>query len=192
LIDGFHRIEAHVLAQLTAVWAIELRLPSEFIPLAIIGCNRKHGRNLTPGDLKAYVLAYLRRSPGVLAEIKAGTRAQADLACELGVSPATLTRAIREVTEVATNSAGSPRELLLKLKLLYKHLDGLGGDDSPLVALIFHKILGQVVAGFGHELKAHLRRQIKLKSSVAVRSLEPDLLRLLDRRGGDRRRGSVR
>jgi hypothetical protein len=190
LIDGFHRLEAHAQAQLTTIWAVEILLPSEFINLAIIGCNRKHGRNLTSGDLKGYVMDHLRRFPDILAEITNGTRVQAELAGDLGVSPATLTRAVQELGESSKLSPLSPRELLLELRSLYGHLDQPGGDESPLVAYIFCKALASVVSGYSGELKAHIKKQIKLKSSVAVRSLDSDIYRLLDRRGGDRRRKS--
>jgi hypothetical protein len=188
LVDGFHRLESHLLAQLSMIWAVEVRLPSEFLPLLTVTSNRNHGRNLTPGDLRAYVVQYLRRWPDILAEILAGTRLQSELAKELGVSPATLTRAVKEMCSKTTEVTLTPREMLLRLRPLYGHLDAPGGDDCPLVAHIFHKALGSVVARYSDELKAHLRQQIKLKSSVATRLLDPEVYKLLDRRGGDRRR----
>jgi hypothetical protein len=190
LLDGFHRLAAHARAQVKMIWAIEIRFPSEFTNLAIIGCNRKHGRNLTSGDLKGFVMDHLRRYPDILAEICNGTRVQAEFASDLGVSPATVTRAVQELGGSAHPLPVPAEDILQKLRPLYGHVDQPGGSEALLATYIFYKVTASVVAGYSPEFRAHLQKQIKLKSSVAVRSLDPNIYRLLDRRGGDRRRSN--
>lgn len=188
MVDGFHRLSGHVRAQAKKVWVIVVKLPPQFEPLLTIICNRRHGKNLTPGDLNAYVVNYLNRCPDVIAEIMDGRRVQAELAKELGVSPATMTRAVKGMSSVMEEDPLSSKEAFEKLLPLGEYLHQPGTDHTDLLVMIFHKTLSSVVDGYSAEMKAHLRRQMKLKASPVVRSLDPVLYKLLDRRGGDHRR----
>jgi ParB-like chromosome segregation protein Spo0J len=186
LIDGFRRYEAHKEAQIGLIAAVVIRLPWEHASVLVRECNRRHGENLTEADLRGCVIRYLKHNPSVLEELRSGKQSQAELASLLNVSRATITRALKLIVD-KQEPAVSAKEVLLKLKPLYRHLAHAQPDDSALVAYVAYRALSAVVQAFKPGVRADLRQRLKLNSSAVSRSIHPTIRGVLDRRGGDRR-----
>lgn len=194
LVDGHRRLEAAQRADRAKIPAIHLRVPFGYAAaIARIG-NLRHGINLTSRDQKAAVLKHIEDNPTAKLDLQAGRLSQAKLAQQLGVSVATVSRAMREKKNPEEREVVSVGQVFSGLGSLLKGVGDLRLQAEELAVAIV------VLRAAGEALQANLSlaeiREAKVAAtkgnSAIAQSLPPALVKLLDRRGGDRRRHDSR
>jgi flagellar motility protein MotE (MotC chaperone) len=118
----------------------------------------------------------------------AGTASQSALADEIGVSKATVCRALKELHEVEEAPEALP--VLEDIKKLLIHLNHKKGPhEAELIAYYSHSALSRVVGGYSAATKKNYRKRLEDLSTQISSRITPELRSLILRGGKSTKKG---
>jgi ParB-like chromosome segregation protein Spo0J len=188
-VDGHRRLAAHIKAGRDDISAVVIELPEVYARPLSVAANSRQGKNLTVTDVRAIVIEQLRDSPSdveklLRREINANAYAQ-----EIGVSPATLSRALQSLNEnkgelpAVTDVFHATKRYLESISKLANR----GPEDELTACLIIHSAIQKSLTGVNPQVLTKHKITIRNRDSEIGRIAPSFLLALFDRRGGDRR-----
>lgn len=187
IIDGHRRYAAHKLCCRDAILAIVIEIPVDYAIALSRTANLEHAENLTTHDQLQIIEQHFHQNPTLMSELENGTLSQAEIARRLQVLEVYIGRYLAKISP-------KPKVFLPAAKLLrevlpiFKHLGHAEPKDALCIALVLQKISAAIVNSWDPIVRKDILRIIQLNSSPIVRSLSPELRKLFDRRGGDRRK----
>lgn len=189
-IDGHRRLAAHIKAARDNIEVIVIELPEPYAKPLAIAANSRHAKNLSVADVRAIVVEQLQENPDDLRKLISREINAADYAeVELGVSPATLSRALKSFRE----KEGDLPSVQDVLQASIRYLQRLGEhpQNDPewqlTASLIIHRALQSSFDGISPDTLRKQKQTIRNRGSEVGRLAPSLLLSLFDRRGGDRR-----
>lgn len=192
LVDGHRRFEAAHRAEKAAISAIEIQLPFKYATSVSRLGNLRHGVNLSGRDQRASVLKHLEQNPAVAAALKEGKLSQAALAKALGLSVATVSRALREKKAPEAVEAVPTKSVLRDLHGLLGQLIGgrLPSEETAVGVIAIRSASEALVSNLSIVQVRDAKNAAANGIGLVAGRLTPLLKQLLDRRGGDRRLAS--
>lgn len=187
-VDGHRRLSAHIKAGRDEISAVVIELPEVYARPLAVAANSRQGKNLTVSDVRAIVIDQLRESPAdveklLRREISANAYAQ-----EIGVSPATLSRALQSLNE----NKGELPDVTDVFRATTRYIDTISKlpdrrpEDDLTAALIIYSALQKSIMGVNSEVLKQHKLSIRNRDTKIGRMAPSILLSLVDRRGGDR------
>lgn len=189
-VDGHRRLASHIKAGRDEISSIVIELPESYAKPLAIAANSRHAKNLSVADVRAIVIEQLQENPEDLRklisrEINAAHYAEV----ELGVSPATLCRALKSFRK----KGGDSPSVQDVIQATIRYLERLGEHPQSepewqlTASLIIHRALQSSFDGISPDTLRKQKQTIRNRGSEVGRLAPSLLLSLFDRRGGDRR-----